>query len=211
MRVLLLLMVGLCLSKVAAADEADEVAKQYYAACRDATNDRHETLKKRLPEMKRELAILKRSRINKNLRNTTTQGGITVFNSLKAKQDAIARHELAMANGESDLAKAEAGELFLYVDLPRPLAVGNVGKFGYLIEVVQKVNASSARVSVAGETCFFDGIDFSKIADGSDFKTDLTLEVTGTRTYNTVTGASRTEFVVKPFDLARLKPFGDDR
>lgn len=195
-----------CAASVIYADETDVAAERYYAASKAATDAKISGLRAAVPALKKQLAVIKRAKIDKRLQFTKTlPNGVSVFPSVEAKQKTIAGYEADLSEAETELKKAESGELLIYAELPTPLAVGNIGRVNFLLELIQKIDENSARVSIAGETCFLDGIELAKAADGTDFQTDVVLEVTGTRTYKTVAGASRTEFVVKPFDMKRVE------
>lgn len=195
-----------CAPSIVQADEAEAVAALFYVRSKQATETQAKGYQKALPEAKRQLALVKRGRINSSRATiSVAANGQYVFPDKEAKAKYVANHEKTVKECEDALALVKSGEFFIWSKLETPLAVGNVGRVDFLLELVQKVDDNSARVSIAGETCFLDGIDLSKAADGTDFRTDVILEVTGTRTYKTVANAARTEFVVKPFDMKRVE------
>ena len=201
-----LLLVVFCAPSIVQADEAEAVAALFYVRSKQETEAQAKGYKRALPEAKRQLAITKRGRIDSSRATiSAAANGLYTFPDKGAKAKYVSNAEKAVKECEDALALVKSGEFFVWSEFKTPLAVGNVGKVDFVLVVIQKLDDNSARVSIAGETCFLNGIDLSKAADGTDFRTDVILEVTGTRTYETLGGAPRTEFVVKPFDMKRVE------
>jgi len=188
------------------ADEAEAVAALFYVRSKQATKQKIASMELEIPHMEKELRNVKRGVINKLATEATkNKAGGYIFPDADSRKAKVAEIQATIAKHKQALAEARAGNVMFWADFKTPLDIGTVGKINFVLELVQKVDDNSARVSIAGETCFLDGIDLSKAADGTDFRTDVILEVTGTRTYKTVSGAPRTEFVVKPFDMKRVE------
>lgn len=208
MRIALVLSLATCLlsSVVAADEESEEVAERFYARSKQATEQKIKGMTLAIPDLENDLRNAKRGVINKQADKTRKNNpGGYIYPNADARRVRISELEALIETTKKQITDAKAGKIIFWADFPQPLAVGNAGKVDFVLELVQKVNDKSARVSIAGETCFLDGIDLSNVADESDFKLDEYLEVIGTRTYKTVQGAPRTEFVVRPFDLKRAE------
>lgn len=84
------------------------------------------------------------------------------------------------------------------------------------VRIIQVIDDGEALVTIhdigdAGSldapTFWLRAIDTSKLTDDSTIAVNEVVEVTGTKKYDTAAGATKTVFVIEPFDVEQLRPF----
>lgn len=89
------------------------------------------------------------------------------------------------------------------------LTVGNIGTLGkYRIKVKQIAGPGSMMAELDEKDFWVEGISTAGFADGdfATMKSDLVFEVSGTKTYTTVLGGTRTIMKVEVLDFAAMQP-----
>lgn len=81
---------------------------------------------------------------------------------------------------------------------PATFRVGQTGKLRFQFEVLQIVDGSNMRVKSAGIDFWISGVSTAGMVDGRDYELRTRLKVSGTKQYKTVTGGSRTVFLLEP-------------
>lgn len=83
-----------------------------------------------------------------------------------------------------------------------------VGRLGYLrpCELIQIPKPGTMLVSALDQFVLIKGFDTSRDVDGITLSFGTLMEVTGTHTYTSVAGSSKTVYVLEPFDVAPYSP-----
>lgn len=147
------------------------------------------------------------------------KGGIPIVGTAEEKKQLVAEAQEGVSDIKLKLQQLREGTLQISGDLPGKPSVGDIGRIWTGVRVAQVIDKSHARVSYGGErdndtTVWISGTDTTDFADDATIKLDYVWEVTGTKTYTTVLGSSKTIFVLEPFDLKRLVPYikiGEDK
>lgn len=136
--------------------------------------------------------------------------------ALKAKDSEIQRLVRSKAGGaavrkaKSERDELAKGDVFPYLTLP--LTDGDVGQLpGNQVRVVQVINEEEMIAGVAtgigrdgityGTSVWLKGTATTGVADDTVRGVPGVWEIAGTKTFATAIGASRTIFVVRPFDV----------
>lgn len=149
-----------------------------------------------------------------------------IFPSLAIKNAYVAKASAEVAKAEKAHAAAQ-GETFGMTSTPAVPKVGNVFSFSDRINVVQVIDedamlvrdfvSEGGGVTAVGDRVFREavvtrellfmmrGVSTEGITDDSGYEPKGLFEVTGTESYTTVSGAKKTVFVLRPFDIERLK------
>lgn len=98
----------------------------------------------------------------------------------------------------------------VHPSLDTPLNVGDIGALDSF-EIEQVLGPAQMRISFSDgkerQYVFLDGVSTTNVADDDTLTFDKALEVVGTRQYVTVLGATKTAYVLKPFDVETLKKY----
>lgn len=95
------------------------------------------------------------------------------------------------------------------------LAVGRLGQIQRSIYIAQVIGPTEFRASSSsdpskGQDFIVRGMSTAELADDTSIELETPFEVTGTTTYVTILGATRTVPVIEPFDMEHIKPFADE-
>lgn len=130
---------------------------------------------------------------------------LKVFTSKAEKQKALESIEKSIADTE-DARNAVLASKYVWPDMePDSLKVGMLGRLGnergpYAFEIQTVVDKSNAIVKTGNSYLWLE-IPTTGMVDGKRFTFNGLMEVTGTRTYKTVIGGSKTIFVLRIVDV----------
>ncbi len=181
--------------------------EKFVARCQEEQKKRIAAAEARLEAAEKQLEQEKKTRVSR-----ADKGAVI------AKKRAIATQENNMSKLNLKLGELKNSRQLPFPILPRDLAVGDMGMLAPRPQAVLKINqiideSNMLVICRIGQplnsvilpperTVWVHGIDTSRIADGEKAAYIKPFVVTGTRRYETVTGASKTVYVLEPLDLA---------
>lgn len=207
MKNLLLLLVTFGVISATSASYGEDRFTAFINASRVCTKDWRKKVDVDESDTKRVLAFAKRGAINPRLSETVKSKKGFVFPSKEEKEKTIKNIEESLEEYEKIKELVDAKLLYRAAQMPHDFGVGDIGVIHFGIKLIQRIDDGIARVEIGKQTVFLSGIDFSNLADGDRFSCKEVLEVTGTKQYQTVLGAGRTEYILEPFKLAKDADF----
>ena len=185
----------------------DAHIKQYIAEREQGRQKAIDYQTQEIPKLKSMLAAAKRGRIDGSRSGTLKHSnGNYTFPSKSQKDREIASITEKIASTETRLATYKHDPNAYAPRLDR-IALGSIGQWpgANILQVVDEktalVNFSSVQ---SKQTVWITGISTAGMVDGGAHRADVIVAVTGTKTYTTAVGGSRTVFTVEPLDLSRL-------
>lgn len=159
------------------------------------------------------VANAKKGAVNKS-RGGEFANGVPIFATADDKKERVAELQSTVNEIKKKISNLKDGTIHVNGGLPDNLGVGDIGRIWNGVKIVQIVDKQNALVGFnsGGKdrvTAWLKGFDMSKHADDSTGEVDSLLEVSGTKTYETANGSTRTVFVLESCDTEKLVPYLD--
>ncbi|HEX4143084.1 MAG TPA: formylglycine-generating enzyme family protein [Pirellulales bacterium] len=180
----------------AAAQSYDDKIDRFLGQCKEYTAKKIVALEKSTKERTAELKRATRARVRANSVEPKT------FSSKESKQRYIATVTTRLASDEAELKRLQDGGLAA-APIALPLAVGNIGAWPYSTMIVQQVISPTEMIIICRNSrLLLRGVSTETVADDTRLRVPASVfEVSGTYSYETVQGASKTILVIEPFDF----------
>lgn len=187
-------------------------AERYQAQAEAQRQGKVEKLQKEMQRQLERLTIIKKARIG------IPRGSCTSIPSEKHWIDQHGRHSFTNGAAKRTKLKALNAEIRKLQEIIRAtknqtvfvpdityggLKVGNMGSFGTgaVAKVFQVIDQNEALLCIGGLVIWFRGIDARTLVDEQEVELVSLFEITGTATYTTPIGSTKTVLVAEPLVL----------